>query len=650
MRFQDIHRGWWVLICILLIGFWLQLSGYNNGFVVSDWDEDRFYVETLYRLEGGEALKKQTLIGYSPLLFVLDEAAHRLTADPTQPILTPHLLPTIALVKLWAVGANAITAVFLALSGRLLSGWRVGLSAALIWLVLPDVTIQTVRALTEAWQVCAITGAAYFMLLALSQGKTWAVVASTVAAILAFLFKYSSFPAFGPGIVVTLWQMRRAPRQWAVPLILQCILIAIVGLFAIKEAGAQVAFKAPEPARFFDGHLLERLTDPAVTDHVWSSTAGLLGLPAYSVSIVIVLLITALALIFTPVTWKRVGLILICGLALLHLILINAYIIRLFNAHRYSSPVSALWVLVIVTSVGWIIHAMAAKGWRRSGQWVFAIGFALWLTFAFTKSVTNAFINAQPNTKAEYMQWIYKSVPNDGALLVSDADRWHLDHIYWGERVSRVWYDSYVGITERTRQEWLDKGILYATMTQYDLDQLNMTDQGQHDLATILRIKMFPRSGWASENLYVYYLPTYQAPETGPVVFDNGLTLLGCRLTDASKAAEQRLRVQCLWQSAQAPIQPWKLYIHLVPLDSRVPLAQADGPLTLPTRPEDTWIDPNEVLIGPAYTISLPADSDVQSIRLMVGIHNSDTGVRATHDGADFVDLPLPTTLWKEAP
>jgi|GEM_PF-3442627 len=648
MWFQQIHPGWWALLCILVVGFWLQLSGYNNGLVVQDWDEDRFYAEMLYRLEGGEALKKQTLIGYSPLMFVLDEAAHWLTADPAQPPLTPHILPVISLLKLWAVCVNTLTAVFLALCGRLLSSWRVGLSAALIWLVLPNVTIQTVRGLTEAWQVCAMTSSAYFLLLALSRGKAWAAVASTIGAILAFLFKYSSFPIFGPGIVVTLWQMRRAPRQWIVTFIIQCVLITVVGLFAMQEARAQVAFNAPEPARFFDGHLLDRLTDPSVTAHVWRSTAKQLSLPPYNFSLAISLLITTLALILTPITWKRVGLILIWGVAVLHLFLINAYMIRLDGVQRYTTPATALWVLVIMVSVGWIMHYMIAKRWQRSAQWIFAIGFALWLTFAFQTSAANAFINAQPSTKAEYMQWIYSSVPNDGAMLVSDADRWHIDHIYWGERVSRVWYDSYVGITELTRQEWLDKGILYATVTQYDLDHLNMTEQGKQDLESMLRLKKFPRSGWAPENLYVYYLPSYQAPDAGPVVFDNGLTLMGCRLTDASEPTERRLRVQCLWQSDHAQTQAWKLYAHIVPLDSREPLAQADGPLTLPTRPEDTWNDAEEVLVGSAYTISLPADLDSQSIRLMVGLYNSETGQRAMHDGADFVALPLPPTLWDQ--
>jgi len=68
VRLQRLDSGWWVVLCILIVGAWLQLSGYNNGIVLTDRDEGRIYAEMLFRLEGGDALKRQTLAGYPPLI------------------------------------------------------------------------------------------------------------------------------------------------------------------------------------------------------------------------------------------------------------------------------------------------------------------------------------------------------------------------------------------------------------------------------------------------------------------------------------------------------------------------------------------------------------------------------------------------------
>lgn len=246
------------------------------------------------------------------------------------------------------------------------------------------------------------------------------------------------------------------------------------------------------------------------------------------------------------------------------------------------------------------------------------------------------------------MRWVDSTLPQNGALLIAQDDWWAFNHIYWEKPVTRVWVQGL--ITDLTRQEWLDKGILYATVTQTELDKMNIGTDHQQDLAAMKRLKTFLPSGGTAEALYIYYLPTLQIPAEGTVTFDNGLTLHGCRLKDESHEGQKQLGVQCLWQASQVQTQTWKLYAHIVPLDSREPIAQADGSLVLPTRPEATWTDPQEVLVGPNYTIPLPADLDPHSIRLLIGLYNAETGARATQNGADFVDIPLPAALFSQQP
>ncbi len=642
-RLKQLDRGWWLALCIFSLGLWLQLSGYNMGLVITDTDEGRNYADMLYRLEGGAALEKQTLAGYPPLIFWIHEAAHRLTADPSESLLKPHIVRTITVLKLWAVGINMLTALFLILAGRLLSGWKVGLSAALIWLVLPTVISRTVLGLTEAWQVCAVTGSAYFMLQALAHQDRWAAVISTALALIAFLFKYSIFPVFGLGLVATLWCGRQSPRHWAWPLLIQGILIAVGAAFILSGLKTEGLTTQVETSRFLEGNIFESLTNWSRLASIWRAAAGELRLRPYDYSLPLAVCLAIAAIALSRTTWKRLGLFLILGFVSLHLILISAYLVYPEGVQRYTTPPSALWVLVIVTSVGWVLHAMAVKGWQKAAHWIFAIGLVVWVAPALAKSMTFMIINMQPYTKEAYAHWTEATLPNDGALLIAYSDWWLFDQTYYEYHASRV---SYQGkITDFSRQQWLDKGILYATLTQTDLQNLSQTEEGQRDLAVMKRLKMFAPSGWMGEAMYVYTLPIYQSPVEGVVTFDNGLTLHGCRLKDESHDGQKRLSVQCLWQSAQAQTQPWKLYLHLVPSDSRVPLAQADGPLTLPTRPPNTWTDAEEILIGPPYIIDIPQDVEMSSLRLLVGIYDESTGLRALQNGSDYVELPLASVL-----
>jgi len=52
-----------------------------------------------------------------------------------------------------------------------------------------------------------------------------------------------------------------------------------------------------------------------------------------------------------------------------------------------------------------------------------------------------------------------------------------------------------------------------------------------------------------------------------------------------------------------------------------VPFAQADGPLTLESRPPQTWTDAEEVLVGPVCTIDIPEDVEIGTIRVLVGLY-----------------------------
>ena len=645
--FQRIHPGWWILLFILVLGIWLQLGGYNTGFVVENVDERRFYMDMLYRLEGGTALEKQTLISYPPLLFWLYEAAHHLTADPSDSLLQPHTPKTVALLKLWAVGTNMLTAVWLVLAGRLLGGWKVGLIASLIWIVLPGVITRTVVGLTEAWQACAVMGATYFMLRALAYQDRWAAVVSTAFALVAFLFKFSIFPVFGLGFMATLWHARQSPRHWVGVLGIQVLIVSLgagIVVAGLRTKDSLFTQEGNEISLFMTGGFLTYLFDWFRTTLVWSSAAVQLRLRPYSFSLLIVVCLASVAVITNRTAWKRLGLVLIVGLASLHLFMINTYLIHEEIVQRYSVPVSALWILIIVTTVQWLVQRFKPILSVPFRNLLLTLFVMLWFAVAFTRSLHFRSQSIQPNSVQEFQEWVGNTLPHDGALLLNRGDWWLFDQYRWDHPVSRIIYGG--PITKMTRPGWLDKGILYATLKQIDLETIQ--NQAPEDLEGMTRLKHISPSGIGDEHFYIYYLPTLQSPVQGPVTFDNGLTLHGCRVKDESEAAQHRVRVQCLWQVPTVPSQHWKLYIHVVSLDSRVPLAQADGALMLPSRPVETWIDANEILIGPSYVIDMPQGVEMSTLRLLVGLYDEATGIRATQNGLDYVELRLPLASQEE--
>ncbi len=645
-RLKRLNRGWWAVLFIFCLGIWIQANGYNTGFVITagNWDEKRMYLDMLYRLEGGPALEKQTLVGYPPLIFWLYEAAHRLTADPSASLFQPHTPETVALLKLWAVGINMLTALWLVLAGRLLGGWKYGLIAALIWIVLPSVIDRTVVGLTEAWQACAVTGAAYFALRALARGDRWAAVASTALALIAFLFKYSIFPVFGLGFVATLWNGWRQPRRWVVPLGFQLLIVALaLGILStgLRTNGNILMQKDSETYNFLNGNFLTYLTYWSRTAYVWRSTAGQLRLRPYDFSLFVAVILALVAVVTARTTWKRLGLVLIGGLVLVHLTLINIYLIHEEIVQRYTAPVSGLLVLIIVTTVGWLTQRFTPPSKRQLKNMLLALFTMLWFGVAFTRSYKFMVTSSQPNSLERYQQWVENTIPINGSLLIRSSDWWIFEQRYWDYPTNHLLYEG--PFTKMTRAGWLDKGILYATLTQADLDTVQSQDA--RDLTNMTLLKDFPPSGNESQELFVYYLPTLQTPAEGTVTFDNGLTLHGCRLKDESHEGQKRLGVQCFWQASQVQTQTWKLYLHLVSPDSRVPLAQADGLLTLPTRPPDTWTDPEEILIGQLYIIDIPQDLEISSLRLLAGIYDESTGIRALQNGSDYVEFPLASIL-----
>jgi 4-amino-4-deoxy-L-arabinose transferase-like glycosyltransferase len=143
-----------------------------------------------------------------PFILWIYQGSQLLVERVTGDSAVEHPVLVIKYIRFFAGLTNTLTILVIGLTARRLGGDPAGILAAVAWAVMPGVTEQTLTALTEAWQVLFITLAVYFTLLALENDSLrWAVL-SVLAGLVAVLFKYSAYPALGPGVAVTLWGMR----------------------------------------------------------------------------------------------------------------------------------------------------------------------------------------------------------------------------------------------------------------------------------------------------------------------------------------------------------------------------------------------------------------------------------------------------------
>jgi hypothetical protein len=98
---------------------------------------------------------------------------------------------------------------------------------------------------------------------------------------------------------------------------------------------------------------------------------------------------------------------------------------------------------------------------------------------------------------------------------------------------------------------------------------------------------------------------------------------------DAGRAERGKpLTLRFYWQELATPEDNYSLFIHLLPLDGDVPLAQADGAPGSDVRPTLTWNDPSETLISQPFALNIPPDLPAGEYRLKIGLYNYETGAR----------------------
>lgn len=122
-----------------------------------------------------------------------------------------------------------------------------------------------------------------------------------------------------------------------------------------------------------------------------------------------------------------------------------------------------------------------------------------------------------------------------------------------------------------------------------------------------------------------------------PRSLDNGVTLMGFQPPDLPIKPGDSFAVQSCWQAGALPLPPLKAFVHLI--DARGQLvAQSDG-LSAPTQ---FW-RAGDVIVQ-LHRLQVPPGTAPGAYRLILGLYNSQTGIRARF--LDAAGRPLADHLW----
>ncbi len=189
------------------------------------------------------------------------------------------------------------------------------------------------------------------------------------------------------------------------------------------------------------------------------------------------------------------------------------------------------------------------------------------------------------------------------------------------------------------RMFWEENGIAYFFVSELDLQQGDPALRGFTEQLALL--KTFGVAPGADYPSYFYRLLPPQ--HTADATFGGHITLAGYDLSAERAAPGDALTLRPFWQAAQTPAQNYSMFVHLRPTDDPTAVVtQADGAPAAPARLTLTWDDPDELVVGAAVTLQVPAGVEPGDYELYVGLYNFETFERLTLDnGADGYSIPV---------
>ena len=224
--------------------------------------------------------------------------------------------------------------------------------------------------------------------------------------------------------------------------------------------------------------------------------------------------------------------------------------------------------------------------------------------------------------------WVDTNLEPGTILVYHESERW-FNPLYSGIP-HRQWFDwlETEDVLERPLQEWVGTHkITWLALPVVERERLLQESEGRDFLAQLLPVREFtgpPRRPGPEVALY----RLWRMQRETDIHFGENIRLVGYDLHTPDLRPGDDLTFTLYWNAAATPTKNYSFFLHLVAADDARPLAQVDGNPAVPERLTQTWDRPDETLISPRFSLSLPPEFAPGDYRVLIGLYNFETGAR----------------------
>ena len=192
----------------------------------------------------------------------------------------------------------------------------------------------------------------------------------------------------------------------------------------------------------------------------------------------------------------------------------------------------------------------------------------------------------------------------------------------------------WIWLPDKPIEEWRELGAEYAIMPH----QAMLQDPDIYFPDDTVLLKSYPAdSSFRGPDMVVLRLYPMQYDTDGQL---GPIHLLGYDLSSAQLHAGEEIVLRHYWRADRPTNVAHHVYNHLLNADGEI-VAQVDyTPLWDDRRPTTSWDDPDEIMLGREFVLSLPADLPPGSYQLISGLYDPLTWQRLqSPDGSDRITI-----------
>lgn len=626
LSLQPERRFWLIVGLIILAGLLLRLLVHDFGL---PWFEE---IDELRIWFTGRIARGMPVVtgpkyapGYPPLNVWLHQLAQPFAEVQGRPLAMDAVLDLRRLMLLF----NALGMIWFAMLGRRCGGPLAGILAAALWAFDVDVLEVMIYAIGESLVIPLLVLSVLLAAHALESPRRWRLALASIAlGVLCFLAEYRLLVAVIPGVAALVWRAWRHYRPgWRLVLLLG-------GAGLVSGVTAAILILERLPVRF-QAHAQE-----ALRSHLWDMDAFFLFLERsfrliHPLTLPLVLLLVLLALrersarAAAPLSIPA----LLVAATIMFLTTWATSSIRPYGQDsleriwpRHLLPATLMLYLLLATAVVQLLSIVRRARTRRVAQ-ALLLAYPLLLLLPTTLRLVQDYrVLPWP---VIVRNWVDDNLESSKILVYEPTERWFdPGRSRMPQRVRLDWL-TVDDIREKPLDAWINDDHITWTLIPATIHEQQFGDdeEAQAYLDQMLLIREFTAPPERRDNESFLYRLWRMQHETD-IHFGDRIRLSGYDLHSPDPQPGDDLELTLYWNASAAPPDNYSLFLHFSAVDDPRPLAQFDGNPAVPARPTQTWDRPEETLISPHFTLSLPNDLPPGDYRVTLGLYNVETGER----------------------